>query len=86
MTDLSDLVSAVKGTGTPGAMALVGIYAGSTAEHWQLEFQWWVSVVALSMVCLSGMWFLGMFAGRLTEWPALKRLEGQRTTEALPPS
>lgn len=86
--DLSDLVSSVKSTGTPGALALVGIYSGSTAHLWQKDFQWTVSAVALALLCLSGLWFAGMMIGRLTDWPPLRRLEGSEAdkTPQLPDS
>jgi hypothetical protein len=75
-TDLSDLLAAVKSTGTPGAVALVGIYAGSTAHMWQTEFQFYVSATGLAFLSGSGVWFAGMFFGRMTNASWLRRLEG----------
>ncbi|RYF37039.1 MAG: hypothetical protein EOO38_26950 [Cytophagaceae bacterium] len=73
----AELIAAIKSTGIPGAMAFAGIYTGTTASNWMPAFQEPVSIAGLSLLSCSGLWFFGIFVGRLTGLRALTRLEGK---------
>lgn len=86
--DPSDLIAAIRSTGIPGTMAFAGIYTGTTAANWMPDFQGPVSMVGIGLLGCSGIWFFGTFAGRITGWRWLQRLEGKETVDtssALPP-
>lgn len=76
----AELIAAIKSTGIPGAIAFAGIYTGTTAGEWIEKFREPVSLVGIGLLGCSGLWFFGMFVGRLTNVKALRRLEGKEST------